>query len=1232
MRPPAPARAADLSLTRYVNPFIGTSPDAPDYGINNAAGDTFPGAVTPNGMAQFSPDTTTDPGGYRYNQNTINAFSLTHFSGRGVACWEDIGLMPTAGPLGVSPGVSWSAYASTFTHGNESASPGSYHVQLDKYGIGADLTVTPRTGFARFTYPVSPTATSPTSPTATSPTATSPTAPVSTTATLLLNAGHSAQGNDDAGTGVAVVGDNEVTGSAQSGNCGGSFTYKVYFAAHFDRPFASSGTWNGGTVTPGSTASAGARSGAYVTFDTRANPVVQVKVGLSFVSVANAEANLGAEDAGWDLATVQNAAAAAWNERLNSIQVQGGTDDEKTVFYTGLYHASIHPSIFSDANGQYLGFDGQVHTAMAGHVRYHNFSSWDNYRSLMPLVAVIAPDQAADMMQSLVDMARQDPGGGLPRWEQANGNSGGMLGDGQLAVIAGADAFGVTGFDTAGALAAMVHDASDAGATSGGHPVREGLGDYLGKGYVTEATGGGSAAITLEYATDDFALSRFAGALGDTATRDLFLGRAQNWKNLFNAAAGGYIVPRDASGAFVSFNPTSQTGFRESDGAQYVWMVPFNYRALFDGMGGNAAAIARLDAHFAQLNAGPGSAYAFMGNEPEEEAPWAYDFAGAPYRTQDVVRRTLLQLYHNTPGGMPGNDDGGAMGSWTVFAAIGLYPDIPGVGGFVLGSPLFNAVTIRLAGGKTLQINAPAAADAHQYVQSLNVNGAPYTSPWIPWGLVADGATLDMALSGTPNTAWGSDPTQAPPSFDINAPTTPTSTPSTTPTSAPSPSATPTSTPTKTPMPTATTTPMPTRTATPMPTATDTSTAIATNTPTTIATDTPTAIATDTPTAIATDTPIPTSTPTTPPTSTTSPTAAPTTTPTPTRTATSTSVPTATATDTPTATSAPIKTATPTPTATTTDTPIPTSTPTTPPTSTSTTTPMPTAIATPAPSATLTTISATPIASPTSTPTATPTDTPIAGSAPTTTATTAPTVTSIDVTPTARPTPTPAVPTARPTPTPAGPTWPVSSGPNNKGVSRDTNPRAADYDGTGYSYSADALKAVGFIPGSRVSVAGVTFRWPAIADRVRDNWRAAGQVIVPSSTSGAKLAFLGSATHGPSSGRAKITYTDHSIQTFTLAFGDWTLSGGTSPALASNSIAATMAYRNSRSGRRIEKTYLFSMFVTLAPGKTVASVTLPATVNRGALHVFAVAAGTYGALPRTRAGAIRQLHHPRRVR
>lgn len=175
MRPPAPARAADLSLTRYVNPFIGTSPDAPDYGINNAAGDTFPGAVTPNGMAQFSPDTTTDPGGYRYNQNTINAFSLTHFSGRGVACWEDIGLMPTAGPLGVSPGVSWSAYASTFTHGNESASPGSYHVQLDKYGIGADLTVTPRTGFARFTYPVSP------------------------TATLLLNAGHSAQGNDDAG-------------------------------------------------------------------------------------------------------------------------------------------------------------------------------------------------------------------------------------------------------------------------------------------------------------------------------------------------------------------------------------------------------------------------------------------------------------------------------------------------------------------------------------------------------------------------------------------------------------------------------------------------------------------------------------------------------------------------------------------------------------------------------------------------------------------------------------------------------------------------------------------------------------------------------------------------------------------------------------------------------------------------------------------------------------------------
>jgi predicted alpha-1,2-mannosidase len=726
-------------LTRYVNPFIGTDNGAPDYGLGNAAGDTPPGAAFPFGMVLWSPDTTTRAGGYRYFQNTIKGFSLTHFSGRGVSCYQDVPIMPTLGPLTASPGTGWALYGSAFSHGNEWASPGSYGVVLDSYGIQADLTVTPRTGFGAFTFPASD------------------------ASTLLINAGGSANGNGANGTGVAIVGTNELTGSAVSGNCGGSFTYKIYFAVRFDQPFTDFGTWSDDTISPQSTSSDGARSGAYLVFDTTTNPVVNVKVGLSFVSAENAGQNLENENPGWDIEAVRSGAAAAWNSRLGAIRVRGGTDDEKTVFYTALYHALIHPSVFSDSNGQYIGFDNQIHQA-DGFTQYHNFAGWDNYRSEMPLLATIAPE-ASDMMQSLVNDAQQDPSGGLPRWQHANTNSGGMVGDSQDVVIATAYAFGATSFDAQGALMAMDKGASVLGTRSAGHTVREGLSDYLNLGYVSTSTGG-SAARTLEYVNDDFAISQFAQALGDTGLHDLYLARAQNWRTLFQ---DGYVVPRNPDGSFISFDPASGNGFVESSGAQYVWMVPFNLRGLLDAMGGNDEAVQRLDSHFTELNAGPHSQFAFMGNEPELKAPWVYDFAGAPWRAQDVVRRILLELYGNSPGGMPGNDDGGAMGSYVVFSAIGLFPEIPGVAGFVVGSPLFDSITVHLANGNILEIAAPGASDVNRYVQDLSLNGCEHNSPWIPWDAVSGGATLNFSLGDTPNTQWGSDPSAAPPSFDTSS-------------------------------------------------------------------------------------------------------------------------------------------------------------------------------------------------------------------------------------------------------------------------------------------------------------------------------------------------------------------------------------------------------------------------------------------------------------------------------
>jgi len=735
---PGATDKTSLNLVPYVNPFIGTDDGAPDYGLGNSAGDTPPGAAYPFGMVLWSPDTTSRAGGYRYNQNTIKGFSLTHFSGRGVSCYQDFPIMPTIGPLTDSPGTNWSLYSSTFSHNHESAAPGYFAVLLDS-GIQVDTTVTPRTGFGMFTFPAS------------------------SESMVLMNAGGSANGNNADGTGVTIVGPDQVIGSAVSGNCGGSFKYKIYFAAQFSVPFVDFGTWNGASLDPGTTSSNGSKSGAYLVFDTTLDSVVRMKVGLSFVSVENAQQNLLNENPDWDFARVRGEVSSVWNSRLNSIQVHGGTEDEKTVFYTGLYHALIHPTIFSDSNGQYIGFDDQIHQ-VDGFTQYHNFAGWDNYRSEMPLLAVIAPE-ASDMMQSLVNDAQQDPSGGLPRWQHANSNSGGMVGDSQDVVIATVYAFGATHFDALGALTAMDKGASMVGTSSGGHTVREGLADYLNLGYVSTATGG-SAARTLEYVNDDFAISQFAQALGNNDLHDQYLAQAQNWRNLFH---DGYIVPRNPDGTFISFDPTSGSGFVESDGAQYVWMLPFNMSGLFDAMGGMNQVVQRLDNHFTELNAGPRSMFAFLGNEPELKTPWVYDFAGAPWRTQDVVRRSILELYQNSPGGMPGNDDGGAMGSYVVFSSIGLFPEIPGVAGFVLGSPLFSSVTLQLANGNVLQINAPDASDDNRYVQRLVLNGQPYNSPWIWWDAVSGGAQLDFSLGNIPNTNWGSDPAAAPPSFDVPA-------------------------------------------------------------------------------------------------------------------------------------------------------------------------------------------------------------------------------------------------------------------------------------------------------------------------------------------------------------------------------------------------------------------------------------------------------------------------------
>jgi predicted alpha-1,2-mannosidase len=733
--------------TALVNPFIGTGSGGPVVG----AVDMFPGASAPFGMLAWSPDTTSRPasGGYNYADSSTIGLSLTHPSGAGCGIAGDLPILPTIGNIGTNP----AAATEPFRHAAETAHPGSYSATLGtgSSAIGVSAAATTRTGIGDFTYPAT------------------------TSANMLFKAGGS-QASVSAAD-VSVVGNNQVTGSVTEGKfCGMPNSATVYFAAQFDRPFTGYGTWNGSTInastrtmTSHATARAtnpparadrsrvappsvepkgpqqrthlstsGPHSGAWVSFDTTSNAKVGLKVSVSYVSTANAEANLRAEQHGWNEPAVAAQTRAQWRALLSEIQVGGGTQAQQVQFYTALYHALLDPSTFSDANGQYTGMDRHVHRVAPGQVQYTTFSGWDIYRDEVPLLAAVVPEQTSQMMRSLVNDAAQ--GGWLPKWPVANSYTGVMGGDSADAIIAEAYAFGARNFDARAALAAMVKGATQV--QSGGdlgqgyYTERPGLASYLTRGYVPNNSATSASAVrdgaseTLEYATDDFAIAAFAQDLGVSATYRTFLNRSQNWTSLYNLGSG-FLQPRDAAGNFPAGNPVTdglssfgQSGFQEGNAAQYAWMVPQDLHGLVSTMGGNAAAAARLGTFFQQDNVGPNDPYYWAGNETDLLAPWIYDYAGQPYKTQSEVHKLLSGVYADTPGGEPGNDDLGAMSSWYVWGSLGMYPE----------------------------------------------TGHTASQDWLPASDLVGGSggratTVSFLTSATPDTSWAASAADAPPSY-----------------------------------------------------------------------------------------------------------------------------------------------------------------------------------------------------------------------------------------------------------------------------------------------------------------------------------------------------------------------------------------------------------------------------------------------------------------------------------
>ncbi len=744
----APPRAYDgepslvANPVDYVDTLVGTGTGGEIVGeINN-----FPGAAVPFGMVQYSPDTTDNYAGYDYQNPRSTGFSMTHAS-VGCAAFGDISVLPTTTAISVQP---WRGAERIAHDDSEVGVPGYYSVHFPATGVTAELTATTRTGFGRFSYPRD-----------------------GRPALLRVQSGASLAGNSRST--IQLGADNTtITGWATSGGfCGKNNTYTVYFAMKFNQPFISYGAWDGYAVYAGVRGAHSRRSGAYVEFPSGA--ALEVQTAISYVGIDGARANLAAEGAA-SFDDVRTAAAREWNAALLRIAVAGRDPDELVTFYSCLYRSLLHPNTFNDADGRYLGFDGAIHTVPQGHTQYANFSDWDTYRSLAALQGLLFPSQASDMAQSLVNDAEQS--GAFPRWPLANSSTGMMTGDNAVPLIVNLYTFGAKDFDVHTALRYMVNAATRGGVGLNGYVERPGITTYQELGFgpqVSEfATGGriAGASITLEWAIDDFTISRFAQALGDDKTAAEFQHRSQYWQNLFNPSTG-FISPRDRMGFFPDgpgFTEIpegfGQDGFDEGNAEQYLWMVPQNIAGLVTALGGRAAAENRLDRFTKKLNVGPNQPYLWAGNEPGFGVPWIYNYLGAPWKTQRTVNR-VRGLFAATPDGAPGNDDLGALSSWYVWAALGLYPITAGTPILTVNTPLFDRAVISLPADKFIQLSAPgASAPSHmRYISGLRINGAATDQTYLPESIITTGGDVAFELAAVPNKQWGSGPSSAPPSF-----------------------------------------------------------------------------------------------------------------------------------------------------------------------------------------------------------------------------------------------------------------------------------------------------------------------------------------------------------------------------------------------------------------------------------------------------------------------------------
>ena len=734
-------------VSNYVNPLVGT----------HKMGHTFPGACVPFGGVQLSPDTEMIPhningvyqaktyeycAGYQYDDATILGFSHTHFNGTGHSDLGDILLMPTTGPLLLERGSAEApetGYRSRFSHDREEARPGYYAVMLDDYGIQAELTASPRVGVHKYHFPKG-------------------------RGHVILDLNHGIYHYEGKVLWANLRVENDSTLTGYRITRGWARTNYTYFALRFSKPIVEyghkntekvvySGFWRRFKQESNFPEMGGRQLTAFFDFDFADGESLEVKVALSAVDALGALKNLEAEAGGKDFAQMRAEAEAAWEKELGMFEIEG-SEDQKGVFYTALYHSLMHPSLYMDVDGRYRGIDHNIHQA-EGFSNYTIFSVWDTFRAQHPLMNLIRPSKSRDFVSSMLAHYQQSVHKALPVWSHMGNENWCMIGYHSVSVLADAWAKGVlpkADFDSKLLLEAMVN--------SSNLSYYDGAGEYATLGYVPLEASGSAASVTLEYAYDDWTIQHFAQAIGETALAETYARRAKSYQNIFDPLSG-FARPRYRDGSWKTpfdLLDTHGQGFIEGNSWNYSFFVPHDVEGLMTAMGGARVFERRLDSLFTMelpekyfANTEDITKDGLMGNyvhgnEPSHHVPYLYAWTQNPWKAQPRIRSIMNEMYKNQIDGLCGNDDCGQMSAWYIFSAMGFYPVCPGSEQYVIGAPYLPKISLSLENGKTLTILAPNVSDKNQYIKSIRLNGKLITEPFLSHSELMQGGVLEFQM------------------------------------------------------------------------------------------------------------------------------------------------------------------------------------------------------------------------------------------------------------------------------------------------------------------------------------------------------------------------------------------------------------------------------------------------------------------------------------------------------